>query len=42
LTHRLVLRKGGYGARGFLRLCLAQYAFYLEPVNVPLASTLIP
>ena len=42
LTHRLVLRMGGYGARGFLRLCQAQYAFYLEPVNVPLASTLIP
>jgi hypothetical protein len=42
LTHRSVLRKGGYGARGFLRLCLSQYAFYLEPVNVTLASTLVP
>jgi hypothetical protein len=30
-THRSVLRRGGYGARSFLRSCLAQYAFYLEP-----------
>ncbi len=42
LTHRSVLRKGGYGARGFLRHCLSQYAFYLEPVNVKVASTVIP
>lgn len=33
LTHRSVLRQGGYGARRFLRACLSQYAFYLEPVN---------
>jgi hypothetical protein len=33
LTHRSVLRRGGYGARSFLRACLSQYAFYLEPVN---------
>jgi hypothetical protein len=32
------LRQGGYGARSFLRACLSQYAFYLEPVNVTLAS----
>lgn len=38
VTHRSVLRQGGYGARGFLRVCLAQYAFYLEQVNVMLAS----
>jgi hypothetical protein len=38
LTHRSVLRQGGYGARSFLRACLSQYAFYLEPVNVTLAS----
>ena len=31
LTHRSVLRAAGYSARGFLRSCLAQYAFYLEP-----------
>ena len=42
LTHRSVLRRGGYGARSFLRACLSQYAFYLEPVNVTLASTSIP
>jgi hypothetical protein len=34
LTHRSVLNQGGYGARGFLRACLSQYTFYLEPVNV--------
>ena len=42
LTHRSVLRKGGFGARGFLRVCLSQYAFYLDPVNVTLASTRAP
>ena len=42
LTHRPVLRRAGYGARSFLRVCLSQYAFYLEPVNVTLASTLVP
>ena len=31
LTHRPVLRSAGYDARGFLRSCLTQYAFYLEP-----------
>ena len=30
-THRSVLRCAGHGARGFLRACLTQYAFYLEP-----------
>ena len=30
-THRPVLRRAGYGARSFLRSCLAHYAFYLEP-----------
>jgi hypothetical protein len=39
LTHRSVLRRAGYGARSFLCTCLSQYAFYLEPVNVTLAST---
>jgi hypothetical protein len=33
-----VLRQAGYGARNFLRVCLSQHAFYLEPVNVTLAS----
>lgn len=42
LTHLSVLSKGGYGARSFLRVCLSQYAFYLEPMNVALASTLVP
>ena len=42
LTHRSVLRQAGYGARSFLRVCLSQYAFYLEPVNVTLASTSLP
>jgi hypothetical protein len=39
LTHRSVLRRGGYGAQRFLRACLCQYEFRLEPVNVRLAST---
>ncbi len=42
LTHRSVLRQAGYGARSFLRVCLSQYAFYLEPLNVTLASTSVP
>lgn len=33
LTHRPVLRPAGYNARSFLRMCMAQYAFYLEPVT---------
>jgi hypothetical protein len=41
-THRSVLRQGGYGARSFLRVCLSQYAFHLEPVNVTLASRSVP
>jgi hypothetical protein len=42
LTHRSVLRHAGYDARVFLRACLAQYAFYLEPASVALASTSVP
>jgi hypothetical protein len=33
LTHRSILRHSGYSARLFLRVCLAQYGFYLEPVT---------
>jgi hypothetical protein len=32
-THRWVLRRAGYSARSFLRACLSQYAFHLEPVT---------
>jgi hypothetical protein len=42
LTHRSVLRRQGYGARGYLRACLSQYAFYLDPVSVTLASRPAP
>jgi len=42
LTHRSVLRQGGYGARSFLRACLSQYAFYLDPVKATLASRSVP
>jgi hypothetical protein len=35
-THRAVLRRAGYSASGFLRACLAQYSFYLEPASVAL------
>jgi hypothetical protein len=38
LTHRSVLRRAGYGARSFMGVCLSQYAFHLEPVNVTRAS----
>ncbi|MBV8405440.1 MAG: hypothetical protein JO203_14730 [Gammaproteobacteria bacterium] len=38
LTHRPLLLHCGYGARTFLGLCLAQYGFYLQPLDVPLAS----
>jgi len=31
ITHRTVLRRAGHSARSFLRTCLAEYAFYLEP-----------
>jgi hypothetical protein len=41
-THRPLLRHCGYNARSFLRLCLAQYAFYLEPVSVTLVSPSAP
>jgi hypothetical protein len=30
-THRCVLRRAGHNAWSFLRTCLAEYAFYLEP-----------
>jgi len=33
LTHRSVLRRAGHSGRSFLRACLAQYAFYLEPTG---------
>jgi len=39
LTHRALLRRSGYDARSFLRLCLAQYAFYIEPVSLPLSTS---
>ena len=42
LTHRTLLRRAGYSTRSFLRVCLAQHAFYLEPVNVALGSTPVP
>jgi hypothetical protein len=41
-THRSLLRQAGYDAREFLRLCLAQYGFYLDPVPVALASKSVP
>lgn len=38
MMHRAVLRRAGYSARSFLRVALFQYAFYLEPANLPLPS----
>jgi hypothetical protein len=31
LSHRRVLRRAGHSASGFLRACLTQYAFHLDP-----------
>lgn len=42
LMHRAVLRHYGLGARCFLRSCLAQYAFYLEPARVTLTPRSVP
>jgi hypothetical protein len=39
LTHRSVLRRAGHSARSFLRSCLAQYVFYLEPAGARVAAT---
>jgi hypothetical protein len=39
LTHQGVLRCAGYDAMSFLRSCLAQYAFYLEPPAIRVAPT---
>ena len=39
LTHRRLLRRCGYEARSFVRQCLTQYGFYLEPLDLPLASS---
>ena len=41
-THRSLLRHAGYDAGRFLRLCLAQYGFYLEPVPATLAPRSVP
>lgn len=42
-THRSVLRRAGHDARSFLRCCMAQYAFHLEPPCVKQAQpTVIP
>jgi hypothetical protein len=38
-THRHLLRHSGHDARTFLRLCQAQYGFYLEPVDTSLAAS---
>jgi len=38
LTHRQVLRAAGHRARSFMRMCLAQHDFYLEPARTPLAA----
>lgn len=38
LTHRPVLRRNGHDARSFIRACLSQHAFHLEPVKGMLAS----
>ena len=39
-THRALLRHAGSSARSFLRACLSQHAFYLDPVTASLANPL--
>ncbi len=39
MTHRSVLQRAGHDARSFLRCCLVQYTFYLEPTGVTLTAT---
>lgn len=39
LTHRAVLRRAGYNARGFLHSCLAQHGFYLEALSAMFAPS---
>jgi len=38
-THRAVLHRAGHSAGSFLRSCLAQYEFYMEPTRAPAAVT---
>lgn len=42
VTHRSVLRRAGHSARSFLRCCLAQYTFYLEPAGTGVTATSSP
>jgi hypothetical protein len=37
-THRPVLRRAGYHAFSFLKACLTQYSFYLEPPQVKVSG----
>jgi hypothetical protein len=39
LTHHSVLRRAGHNLRSFLRSCLAEYAFNLEPTTGAIART---
>jgi len=38
-THRPLLHRAGHSARSFVRSCLAQYEFYMEPARVSVAIT---
>jgi hypothetical protein len=42
LTHRSLLRRAGHSARSFLRACVAQYNFYLEPTGADPKRALSP
>jgi hypothetical protein len=39
LSHRSMLQACGHGAGRFVRLCMLQYGFYLEPPRAALAPT---
>lgn len=42
ISHRAVLRGAGHSAAGFLRCCLAQYAFHLDPPAAWAAAAVEP
>jgi hypothetical protein len=42
LTQRAVLQRAGYNGRRFLRACLGQYGFYLEPAPLALTARSLP
>ena len=42
ITHRRLLQRAGYNGRRFLRACLSQYDFHLEPARMALTARSVP